>query len=703
MAYGIHWQIPFKSLRTGILYTVNIYQNNYSGSPVILNGVANPFTTQEADDDAFALLRTQTGYLRIFDDGKAVSNNAEVAFNWKDLLPSTDTDRPVTLTHISGQSTVIDWQGFLQAQNFSGALYGNPQEREFPIQCALSVLQGTDLDTQQTDIKNFAYILQQAVNTVDLVSGGAATDGIITTNGSIHINEIWVQGGADAQQWLMKQMDWQNFVGEDAEGGIVAKYTLFQSIEDMCRFWGWTARTNGRALYLTCPDDASEQTWLNLTRSQLDTLAGGTLAGTTGGSFVLLSPTGDIFANTNQGDYRERGANKATVHVDINNISSEFIEFAPDKPFKGLAMPSQYVKYPDAAAAYSGDLMEISSNFLYAKATTNYATFNLAQYRDNDTDYSDKIKIIRLLKSYDSTEKVLLKTKFAHCYSGMLLQIKGSIYCQGKRLEDHNDIIGIGNKRMYVKLGIGKTRETAKWWNSQSLSWVSQESMFKVTVGNKDDILRPIVSNPYAGSRESTRDTILLENGLSGYIFLSLFGSDDISEWNGQRTFDIEGLTVGIPSDYGIVVVNGGTSASGGRPFAGGGYYGKVDKIEGKDYVSKNTNNVRTEHNVDCIFATYTDDMNYGYGLLINADGTFFKGFDYGGFGVLTYPEQHLADRVTSYWAAAKRKMELELRYDVIGSVTPMNNITIDSTTGHPISISHEWHDDILRLTVLEL
>ena len=127
MAYGIHWQIPFKSLRTGILYTVNIYQNNYSGSPVILNGVANPFTTQEADDDAFALLRTQTGYLRIFDDGKAVSNNAEVAFNWKDLLPSTDTDRPVTLTHISGQSTVIDWQGFLQAQNFSGALYGNPQ------------------------------------------------------------------------------------------------------------------------------------------------------------------------------------------------------------------------------------------------------------------------------------------------------------------------------------------------------------------------------------------------------------------------------------------------------------------------------------------------------------------------------------------------------------------------------------------------
>ena len=69
---AIHWQIPFKSLRSGTLYTVNIYDADYTDStPVVLKGGAQPFTTQEDDnDDLFTPVRTQTGYLRIVDDGK---------------------------------------------------------------------------------------------------------------------------------------------------------------------------------------------------------------------------------------------------------------------------------------------------------------------------------------------------------------------------------------------------------------------------------------------------------------------------------------------------------------------------------------------------------------------------------------------------------------------------------------------------------
>ena len=84
---AIHWQIPFKSLRVGTNYTVNIYDSSYSDSPIKLKPGANPFTTQESDDDdMFIPIRTHTGYLRIVDDGKAYNaNNEEINWNWKEV------------------------------------------------------------------------------------------------------------------------------------------------------------------------------------------------------------------------------------------------------------------------------------------------------------------------------------------------------------------------------------------------------------------------------------------------------------------------------------------------------------------------------------------------------------------------------------------------------------------------------------------
>ena len=302
---AVHWTIPFRSLRTNILYTVNIYDSTYSGNPIPLKGGAEPFSTQEADDeDGFIPIRTQSGYLRIVDDGYAADGTT--AFNWKQLLPMTDTDRPVTLTNGDGD---IVWQGFMQAQNFSGTLYGNPQEREFPVQCVLTVLEGTDINYQQTEIKNFAYLLNYIISSIPTIS--------ITT--------IKVQGNTDAQSWLLKCIDWQNFVSEDNDGNPSARFNLYQCLEDMCRFWGWTARTFGTTLYLTCADDSDEQQWLTLTRAQLETMAGGIAAGTTGGSFITLALSGDIFASMSQNDFRQRGPNKATVNSNAGTLDNKII------------------------------------------------------------------------------------------------------------------------------------------------------------------------------------------------------------------------------------------------------------------------------------------------------------------------------------------------------------------------------------------
>ena len=90
-----------------------------------------------------------------------------------------------------------------------------------------------------------------------------------------------------------------------------------------------------------------------------------------------------------------------------------------------------------------------------------------------------------------------------------------------------------------------------------------------------------------------------------------------------------------------------------------------------------------------------------------------FKGMDYGD-GVLTPPEQHLADRVVDYWSTAKRKMEVELRADKtmttgssttseIVNLSPGMKATLESTNVYPVSISHEWRDDVVKAVFMEI
>jgi hypothetical protein len=102
--------------------------------------------------------------------------------------------------------------------------------------------------------------------------------------------------------------------------------------------------------------------------------------------------------------------------------------------------------------------------------------------------------------------------------------------------------------------------------------------------------------------------------------------------------------------------------------------------------------------------------MKYGYGLLINTDGTFMKKAQYNGVANAEYPEQHLANRVASYWSVSRRRMGVELRANtrtthgrLISSITPRYMLTIDGTKMHPVAISREWRDDVVILSMLEM
>lgn len=677
---AIHWNIPFKALRSGIVYNINIYDASYTGSVIYLNGGANPITTEEDDDDDFFCnIRTQSGVLRILDNGKDANGNALSADWWKSFVPDSDTDRPITITHRIGRDIVIDWQGFIQAQNFGFTLFGDPQIKEFPIQCALTVLEGTDIDPTHVEIENFAYLLRECLNDIDRLSGGTISDHEVVTDGVIHINNIFVQGGADARTWLLKRVDWQNFIARNTDD-LEARYTLYEVLQDICRFWGWTARTYADSLYLTRADDSDRTTFAMLDRTQLSEMASGTDASDTL-AFGTVALDGEEFVSINNVDYRQRGHNKAVVKADCCVPSSDYIIEMDDKVEDLMADQGwnggSYTE-DDVTVRYTTDLLSFTRPLVTGTCRSTYAAFALADISSSNDQGDGNIKIIRIKKSFSSASAqayVQFTTVYHHSYSDGYFLMHGKTYRRTELFEDFDDRLGsdVGRKRMYMRLGVGKTRSTAKWYNGNT--WSNTETTFKASIGNGGDLLYT-----FSGSGNFSRVGIPAPN-VEGILFVEFLGSDDLDNLDNQKSFELADFCIEFyKSDEGRITE---------RP----------DLPSEMEYTSKNQNNVRAEWNADCIYAS-DNDMAFGYGLLINPDGSFMKKIAYG--SDMLFPEQQLANRVTDYWSTARRMVSMEINGTLV-SISPNNKVTLDGTTFYPIAISQDWWNDKLEVTMVEL
>lgn len=688
MAYQIHWKIQFKSLRSGTNYTANIYKDGTlpSGYPLTLKGGASPFVTDEDNsEDQFIPVRTQSGYLRIVDDGKAINaNNQEVSYNWRDLLPLNDTDRPVTL---QAGSTVV-WYGFMQAQNFGGTLFGNPQEREYPIQCPLSVTEGTEVDATNTSIQNFAYLLKQIIDSIPEIC---------------RPTRVLLQGGIDARSWLLKKIDWQNLLNVSDEE-VEAQYTYMQALEDLCRFWGWTARVWRNYLILTMADDTTtEPNRLLLTTANLTSLANGTstTAGTVDEMYTTEVLTGNVFASINNEESMVRGANKCTVQADSNKAESNVVEF-PETVEEYLKQQSYTTEtFGNKAVNFYGDLAEFPTTGIVSKRFAGSAMSYHGSFTYIKADAMQG-PAIRIKKSYNGNTFAHLETVYEHSYCNANgvndlgiggFQLKANIYYKAERYENYEENQdrtnipagkGLGRKTMMIRFGVGKTRATARWFDGQS--WSDTATAFPVSVGNENNILRPekIVSSDF---RWIANHIHIRNENLSGKIFIDFLGSSETPEVDGQRSFYIMDFAVEFsrhkdyehPSDDVVYT---------------------PDYASTSEYVSKNAVATNIESNIDLCYAS-ENNMEAGYGVVMNIDGSPMATAPYNSGN--EHPEQHLANRVTAFGATSKRMITAELQSNLVANINPRYMVTLDGTTGHPIAIGRDWRDDILRLTILEM
>lgn len=699
-----NYKITFVSLRAATVYTLNI--GGGSGAAVPLKGAAQPFTSQEnGDENVFLPIRTQSGYIRIVDDGKDDNGQSLSSDWWKDLCPATDTERPVTLTSTSGGQTVVHWQGFMQAQNFSGVLYGNPQEREFPVTCALSVLAAEDPD-YHNGTKNFAFMLKTFCDTIDTLSGDA-----------VHISNLMVQGGADARQWLLTKVDWFNFADEDREGIMRAKYSLYSVLEDMCRFWGWTARTCATTLYLTCADDATEQNFLSLTRAQLNTLSSASTDTTTGS--VVASQTVTladsisvpIFASTNNEDYKVQGPHRAVVKSDCNKKDT-IITFAPQdvREWLGDNYSWQGEDEYGFVGYFTTPLMQSTTQreFGLVKLTSSlFGGFARRQiYPSIEVEDPTVADMILVLTGHSTTQpSVMIETTHAVIYSGGSITLGGTVWRGTEQMQ--NDKYSI-----QMRLGIGMSRATAKWWYmgreirdtlvAPAHGWGNDPSIFNVPISSSGIKSTGFYATIGIGTFQFAYDAIPIPENTYGYIFLDILGFWDGTNLSEVINYEIANLSIKYSRESTIIPNTTGTVRS--RSI-------EVDRVTSKEYSATNTNSSKEEWNANCIFAS-DNNMEYGYGLLANGSNNIISTVLYG--GTEEHPEQHLADRVAAYWATSKRKISMELMANVpqsisggntvtIGEISPNHKVSFDGDIFSPISISRIWRDDVAVLSIQQL
>jgi hypothetical protein len=696
-------QLQFKSLRSGTLYTLTI--GTASGT---LTGAAEPFTTQEADDtDMFLPIRTQSGYIH------TVGINDRDT--WISLIPNGVTSKLVKLTH---GNNVIDWQGFLMPGVFSNEWPGiGAQEHEFPVQCPLSVLDGIDMDVQDP-----------TPNHIGIVTFGELLMYIFgkLTAAGITINHYYVQGtAAVTSARLALKVIWANFLTNDNNGTITARYTCYQVLEEVCKFFGYTCRMIGDAVYFTQP-----------TGNTLGFTDYTSLTGTgTYSERSTFTINDNMLASNNMQEQVVPGVGRVTVSSDINKLDN-LIEIPYDELFdryntvdsdyaiiiRALDQGDEHVyaliKNPDTnggtlsyqnesvslsihAAKFDGDALTKNkySRFLA------YDTSDVGNPVNQEIPSSKKsfnwTKCVELFRGTeyagnDATTMFTITSKQSFVVGGGILYVAWNM-----RETDAGQYQHMASDRpatLTAQMRIGDKYWAGTWdvanrqWTANS-AWTTTPSTFTMYL----DADGPKTTRKLATDPQYDGCGFPVEATMRGIIEFSII---DVQWWEGRYWepggWRRDGNNGFVPMlDFKIGFVRGTIEDT---------------KHNGNEY-TKQGGSFRGNLGVDLIFAAdvaygpsgYLRHMPAGLGYILNNSTEKPQATIKSMSGGDVTPEEYLAELIANYGQNTHRVVDVDLLTNLVGNVTPLNVAAGIEAGTFPLAVSHNWRDDVTHITLITL
>ena len=240
MSKAVRWQVPFVSV-SGTKYRVDIYDEtgSWSGVTQLLPG-DQPFVTDEdASDDYFAPVRSQSGTLQVctkIEPQTTYPIGGTLSLN--DILPANNIAHPVRLVSIAANNAeTIEWQGFLSCEAYNQDYVGIPQNLSLSLISVLEAMDSVQLDPLTTNSLKYAYRhIYDALHEIEVQCGLSCFTSVRYPMTDWRIFNKYI----DATVFFERK----EYNNENSTTYIVSGLSCKTVIERLATYMGWTVREN---------------------------------------------------------------------------------------------------------------------------------------------------------------------------------------------------------------------------------------------------------------------------------------------------------------------------------------------------------------------------------------------------------------------------------------------------------------------------
>lgn len=734
MAKAIRWQIPFIS-RKGTSYRIDIY-DTYTGSvpstwPVTLQAGETPFTTNEdASDDFFTPVRPSNGTISVIDpDGTLMEQ----------LIPENNIDRLVRLVSISGNTTTIQWQGFLSCEAFSQEYIANAHLLDINVNSVIDAMDSVTIPSSNSGMLTFREIIALCLQQTQTQSGYT----IWSNTDNIYLS-------ATAYRFIERKINMSVFFTENEQTNentttyVVSSMSAKKILNAICVFMGMTLQECGKDIYFVRKSD--EYGMRRYSYSGFIGSGSPTLVNNTNISMSSLPWTGtEHIKSVSQGAKSvEVIASLDTNKLDISvpsfpngtNVWKQVAISDNDETVSHNLLTQNTTAYSNITFAYYK-----ADYDTYGARGTNWAAWNIAgflqKFMNNHEVYdgpqesyhaitsaagatyaknilnstwsvqpvewdNEGIFCTFLPMANDSSENnpiltmrnnfgVFFNTGFIylHCNADLYaeyIKFSGGIPYGASSIKTNIPTIQ-PNLKIRMRLRIGnKYLKCENEAYELTYSWVTEPTDFYTTIIGND-----FIGNwtEQTGLKERSGIILPISEELKGDVELRIYPEVFGYEFLDEQTIDytrIEGILFNALSvDY-ILPENDSTSRNANHFF----------QLLGTNF--------RDEISVNTMFASYFKN-NASPSIIMVDNSTTAQNIVYtksDGTTETRRPERDLLARLASYYSYARRKLELEAEHPTAAAL-PMLTVTgYDNKTYIPIAESRNWQEDTATLTLME-
>ena len=237
MSKAIRWQIPFVSIG-GTHYRIDIYDEqdgSWSGAQTLIGG-ETPFETSEDDsDDYFEPIRPITGTIQI-----CTRKPDGTLLNLKELLPANNLDKQVFVKNMDNLD--VEFVGFLSCETYDQSYTTLPENISIPVIGMLETLKYVSL--------NSYWMGQDGVKTIGTFLDDIRTQ--LENDLGWQINTHFSDVCTDIMDKYVFIARYYKYETEESTGNVTyihSAETLYNILEDICKFMGWCLRERNNTFY----------------------------------------------------------------------------------------------------------------------------------------------------------------------------------------------------------------------------------------------------------------------------------------------------------------------------------------------------------------------------------------------------------------------------------------------------------------------